>query len=103
MNTKNMYNEISPEELLQRLIDAVSDLNFCCSMIENMRIRAIGYTDSVQMAHLDRWCKALNIEYFREDWEGNEECKSNHDIIWFMVDGVKFFELVDKENEDDNK
>ena len=39
---------------------------------------------------------ALGIEYFRENWDGNEIAKRNCDEVWFYYKNFKFFELVEK-------
>lgn len=39
----------------------------------------------------------LGISYYREDWDGNAHCETNHDIVYFYYRNYKFFELVSKE------
>lgn len=64
-------------------------------------IRVISPIMKFQMVNLAEWCKLLGKKYKKEDWNGNEQCGSNWDIIYFEYKGVLFFELVEKENEDE--
>lgn len=51
---------------------------------------------NVLMSGLIQWCKLLDMEYYRVDWEGNEHCKSNWDMVYFDYKGYRFFELLPK-------
>lgn len=51
-----------------------------------------------QMHNLITWCELLDMPYQRVDWEANQSCNSNWDEVFFIYDGIKFFELVEKEN-----
>lgn len=39
----------------------------------------------------------IEVPVIREDWDGNAQCNTNHDIIYFWYRGFKVFQLVDKE------
>lgn len=60
-------------------------------------VRTLSFDDKIQITRLAHLCELLDIEYIREDWDGNEMCESNWDIIYFWHKGFKFFELVEKE------
>lgn len=62
-------------------------------------IKVIGLRDDIQLLSLASWCELLNIQYTRTDWDGNEYCETNWDIIYFWYKGFKFFELVAKEED----
>lgn len=41
----------------------------------------------------------IEVPVIREDWDGNAQCNTNHDIIYFWYKGFKVFQLVSKEGE----
>ena len=57
----------------------------------------------VHISNLAFLCELLGVEYTRENWDGNASCDTNYDIIFFDYHDVRFFELVDKENEDERE
>lgn len=57
----------------------------------------------VQMHGIIELCYLIDMPFLREDWDGNKYCDSNWDIIWFEYRGVRFFELVDKEEKNDER
>lgn len=61
-------------------------------------VHALNLSD---MIHLSEGAVALaeltGLEWAREDWEGNEMCGSNWDIVYFDYAGYRFFELVFKD------
>ena len=57
----------------------------------------------INMHNLISWCELLDMSYQRVDWEGNKACNSNYDEVSFIYEGIKFFELVEKENYDEGK
>lgn len=64
----------------------------------------LGAKSAFQMWNLIRLCEILGIEYTRKDWDANERCGSNWDIVSFVYKDVTFFELVGKikEKEEEN-
>lgn len=48
-------------------------------------------------------CDAIDEKVIREDWNGNEQCNTNCDIIYFDYKGYRFFQLIDKEEYNDWK
>lgn len=56
----------------------------------------------VQMCGIIEWCELLDMQYVREDWDGNEHCHSNWDVVYFDFKGIRFFELVDKIDKGEN-
>ena len=45
----------------------------------------------------------IGAEIIREDWDGNEQCHTNNDFIYFWYRGFKVFQLVDKETTNEGK
>lgn len=45
--------------------------------------------------------EALGLEVLSNLWDGNKTCKSNYNIIYFYYGSVKFFELEDREDTDE--
>ncbi len=66
--------------------------------LENVHINILGLRNEIQMTNLPYLCKLLNFAYIREDWDGNEDCDTNYDILYFMYKGFKFFELEERRN-----
>lgn len=60
-------------------------------------VEAVIFSNRIQMDHLIHWCQLLDMDYVREDWDGNSVCCSNWDIVYFEYEGFKFFDLVEKE------
>lgn len=56
----------------------------------------------VHMHGLIRLSELVSIPYNRTDWSGNETCETNHDEVYFLYKGVRFFQLVDKIGEEEN-
>lgn len=71
--------------------------------LENVHIRMLDLKDDVHITNLPYLCKLLNFSYIREDWDGNEHCNSNYDILYFMYKGFKFFELEERRNNAESK
>lgn len=95
-----------PEE--QRKKDAWSMLNILVKAEKLKRKRYSSLGDihvldikhsrgDVHMSHILDWCELLGMPYIREDWDGNEQCNSNWDIVYFEYHDVEFFGLVTKE------
>lgn len=106
-NVRNKAQEIKDARKL--LFDLVKSVDLQQEVFASIpEIYSLEKKREVQMVHLKDWCELLNIKYKRADWGGNKVCNKsnkshcldiNWDIIWFEFDNVKFFELVDKENE----
>lgn len=62
-------------------------------------IRVLNTPPAIQMNNLQKLCDILDLDYKREDWDGNEVCNSNWDKVWFMYKNVEFFDFVEKEKE----
>lgn len=45
---------------------------------------------------VERLCELLDMPYVREDWDGNEHCGTNNDILYFDYKGYRFFSLIDR-------
>lgn len=73
------------------------------ALLKDEDIKRFKDKPEIHIFGLPRLCELLNIEYAREDWDGNKVCKTNHDIIYFMYHGIKFFQLTDKETEDEKQ
>ena len=67
--------------------------------LESVHIRMLDLKSEVHITNLPYLCKLLNFAYIREDWEGNEHCNSNYDILYFIYKGFKFFELEERRND----
>ena len=94
---------VTAKELLKTLVAIAEDSKKYVAVDEDSwnDIQIITPIMKFQMTNLAEWCKRLGKKYKREDWDGNEQCGSNWDIIYFKYQGVEFFELVDKENKDE--
>ena len=57
----------------------------------------------VHISKLAFLCSLIGVEYIRKDWDGNASCDANYDIIYFDYHDVRFFELVDKNKENDDE
>lgn len=62
-----------------------------------IRVLGLDHRNDIHMSGFINWCKLLGMPYTRADWDGNEQCESNWDIVYFDFKGYRFFELVDKE------
>lgn len=91
-------NKKDAQKLLNKFVAAQKIMSCRCG-----DIYAIGSYRDVQVSNLRKWCELLDESYIREDWEGNDICNSNFDIIYFIHENIKFFELVDKEKNDDGQ
>lgn len=60
------------------------------------RIYRLSDNKEVHTNALIRLSELTGIPYNRVDWEGNKSCETNHDEVYFIYKGVKFFALVDK-------
>ena len=92
---------VTAKVLLNQLVAAVEKMQNTVYSEQVGEIKVLGPIMKFQMTNLAEWCKRLGKKYKREDWDGNEQCGSNWDIIYFKYQGVEFFELVDKENKDE--
>lgn len=79
------------QKFLESQVKALTFMRKTCG-----NIRVLTQAEKLQLCGLAKLCELLDIEYIREDWEGNSVCDSNLDIIYFYYAGYKFFELVDK-------
>lgn len=63
------------------------------------------YTDKheLHIGGVFKIAEIIGADVIREDWDGNEQCKTNHDIVYFWYRGFKIFQLVDKETDDEGK
>lgn len=52
---------------------------------------------------LIRLSELTGIPYKRVDWKGNESCETDYDEVYFIYKGVRFFALVDKLEETEEK
>ena len=69
----------------------------------DQRIYKIYTPKEVHVSGLICLSKLIGIPYIRVDWEGNKQCETNHDEVYFIYKGVKFFQLVDKIKETEEK
>ena len=83
-------------KFLDRLIKSYKLRNNKFKSLGDLYIRVLGNRPVIQMCGLAKWCTLLNMPYNREDWNGNEQCNTDWDMIWFVYKGVQFFELVEK-------
>lgn len=90
-------------EFIKSIVKAQKLMRKQFGTIENAHIHLLGLSNRIQITNLEYLCKLLHFNYVREDWDGNEVCDSDNDIIYFMYKGYKFFELVDKEKSDEGK
>lgn len=70
---------------------------------DSLRLNACYRLDNdrctVQVHNLPFLCELIGVEYTRKDWDGNALCDTHDDILFFDYHDVRFFELVDKEEE----
>ena len=92
---------VTAKVLLNQLVAAAEKTRNTVYSEQVGEIEVLNPSMNFQMKNLAEWCKLLGKKYKKEDWDGNELCDSNWDIISFEYKGVLFFELVDKENEDE--
>lgn len=85
------------QEFLQSLVEANKQLHKTLWG----SIQVLSIENKVQLTNLEVLCDALEKPYFRDDWKGNKTCESNYDIIYFECENIVFYELVDKEGEQD--
>ena len=62
-------------------------------------IKRLNSPVTIQVYNLKKLCDILDLDYKREDWDGNEMCNSNWDKLWFVYKNVEFFDLIEKEKE----
>lgn len=67
------------------------------------RIYRISDSKEVHTNALIRLSELTGIPYNRVDWVGNKSCETNYDEVYFIYKGVKFFALVDKLEETEEK
>lgn len=88
---------VTAKVLLNQLIAAAEKTQNTVYSEQVGEIEVLSPIMKFQMHNLAEWCKLLGKKYKKEDWDGNELCDSNWDIIYFEYKGVQFFELVEKE------
>ena len=89
----------------QKKQDALAFLNCQVKAQKMMRkkfaslggVELISLRDDIQIWNLMQLIEILEMPYIREDWDGNDVCDSDRDIIYFDYKGYRFFQLVDKE------
>ena len=89
----------------QKKQDALAFLNCQVKAQKMMRkkfaslggVELTSLSDDIQIWNLMQLIEILEMPYIREDWDGNEVCDSDSDIIYFDYKGYRFFQLVDKE------
>lgn len=61
-------------------------------------VQVLGLTNTIHLSdNVVSLATLTGLEWVREDWEGNEACGGNWDIVYFDYDGYRFFELVFKD------
>ena len=66
-------------------------------------IYRISSAKEVHTNALIRLSELTGIPYNRVDWKGNESCETNYDEVYFIYKGVRFFALIDKIEETEEK
>jgi len=95
-----MRKDVSARDLLYALVRSSKEMN-SQTKVGDSTVYPLAVTSEFQMVNLADWCKALQIDFHRVDWEGNKVCETNHDMIYFDYEGCRFFQLVDKEGENE--
>ena len=85
---------------LNELVKSQKLLNKVYTSLEGVKVLSVN--NSIHMTNLAHWCELLDMPYIREDWDGNEHCHSNWDVVYFDFKGIRFFELVDKIDKGEN-
>lgn len=81
---------------LNGLVTAQKLLRKRFESLEAKRIYVVHPGNTIMISNLAEWCNLLDQEYGRVDWDGNEQCDTNWDKIFFNYKGFEFYELVDK-------
>ena len=89
----------------QKKQDALAFLNCQVKAQKMMRktfeslgdVSPLGLYKDIHVYNLIHLCDILEVPYIRENWDGNKQCNSNWDIVYFYYKGYKFYSLVDKE------
>ena len=83
--------KVTAKELLKTLVAIAEDSKKYVAVDEDSwnDIKIITPIMKFQVNNLAEWCKRLGKKYKREDWDGNEYCDTNHDIIYFKYQGVE--------------
>lgn len=97
-----MRTTLSARELLNALVRSANEMS-SQARVGDSTVYAISATREFQMTNLADWCKELGRDFQRVDWNGNETCNTNHDMIYFDYAGCRFFQLVSKEDEKDER
>lgn len=69
----------------------------------DQRIYKLYTPKEVHINALIRLSELIGIPYNRIDWDGNKSCETNNDEVYFIYKGVRFFQLVDKIEETEEK
>lgn len=86
-----LTNQISAWKISSKELP-YSEFGYCVGIVDAERGKEINIYGVQKLAGI------LDIEVQREDWSGNKTCNSNHDMIWFIFKGFKFWQLTEKEN-----
>lgn len=77
--------QIKANKILKKRFNSLGDVHTAVNCSE---IQLVG--------DISKLCEVIDEEVIREDWDYNEHCNTNYDIIYFAYRGYRFFELVDK-------
>lgn len=77
---------------------------FMCTQFESLDgMRVMRLDTDINVHKMLPILNELDIPYVREDWEGNKSCDSDWDIIYFYHKGYKFWELTEKEENNERQ
>jgi len=89
------YDELDKVFAHDLLEDYVSAYRSMCNRLGDIHI--MSPKPEFQVSNLQKWAELLDIEVIIEDWVGNEHCKTDWNEAYFIYDGIRFCQLIEKE------
>ena len=78
--------QVKAQKLMRKSFESLGD------------VHVLGLHNTIHLhAGVVTLARLTGLDWVREDWEGNDACDSNWDIVYFDYDGYRFFELIFKD------
>ena len=92
-----MSNKEKAKKYLDNLVKATEYINKTLELSEEKELFILNPRKEHHLNDIPLFSELVDIPYTRVDWDGNEHCQTNHDELYFIYKGVRFFQLADKE------
>lgn len=86
--------QVKAEKMRRKVFEAGDDVTKCAGSPTEKEIQVVNILPLLDV---------LGISSYRSDWDGNKNCGTDYDIVWFYYLNYKFFELVEKEKDNEGK